>query len=88
MGDKLKKYTDGNRVIYSTEKAFEILYKKQGFKLVGQLENKITKEEETKVDYSSLKYNDLRKLATEKGIENTIGIKKEELIKALEELEE
>ena len=27
------KYTDGNRVIYATEKAFHILYKEQGFYL-------------------------------------------------------
>ena len=27
------KYTDGNRVIYATEKAFRILYKEQGFYL-------------------------------------------------------
>jgi hypothetical protein len=28
----LKKYSDGNRVIYATEKAYELIYQKQGFK--------------------------------------------------------
>lgn len=30
----MKQYTDGKRVIYATEKAYEVLYKSQGFKPV------------------------------------------------------
>jgi hypothetical protein len=32
----MKKYTDGNKIIYATEKAYEIIYKKQGFKEVEE----------------------------------------------------
>jgi hypothetical protein len=37
----LKKYTDGNRVVYATEKAYEVIYKYQGFKEVKKTPKKV-----------------------------------------------
>lgn len=32
----MKKYTDGTKVILATEKAFEVIYKKLGFKILKE----------------------------------------------------
>ena len=42
----MKKYTDGERVIFATDKAYEVLYEKQGFKLVKE-EKKTTQTRKT-----------------------------------------
>lgn len=42
----MKKYSNGNRIIFATDKAYKILYKEQGFKEVIEKDN----EKETIVD--------------------------------------
>jgi len=39
----LKKYTDGKREIMATERAFEVIYKDQGFKEVEEKKKSIKK---------------------------------------------
>lgn len=68
----MNKYTDGKRIIYATEKAYNLIYKNQGFK-----------EAET-IDYEAMEYTELQALAKEKGLKS-VGIKKEDLIKSLKE---
>lgn len=43
------------------------------------------KEQEQKIDLKSMKFNDLKKLASEKGI-NTFGMDKKQIIKALKKV--
>lgn len=50
-------------------------------------ENGYTVVEEKILNYDDMKYKDLTEVAKEKGI-NAIGIKKDELIKKLKEMEE
>lgn len=42
-------------------------------------------EEEQKIDLKSMKFNDLKRLASEKGI-NTFGMSKKDIIKALKKM--
>lgn len=44
----MKQYTDGKRIIYATEKAYEVLYKSQGFKPVEAVSEDVGKNK-TKV---------------------------------------
>ncbi|MGY0372480.1 hypothetical protein [Clostridium sp. JNZ J1-5] len=39
----MKKYTDGKREIYATKKAYEVLYKQQGFKEI-ELKNEVVED--------------------------------------------
>lgn len=36
----MKKYTDGKREIYATDKAYEVIYKSQGFKEIKKKSDK------------------------------------------------
>ena len=65
----MQQYTDGKRVINATEKAFEAIYKKQGFRKYDELEQKGVRE--------------LKEIAKEKGLEGYSNLNKEELIKLL-----
>lgn len=87
----MKKYSNGKRVISATDRAFEVIYKAQGFFLIEDEEAELFQEERTeetqtigKVDYKSLKVDELKELAKETGITGYSDMKKTELIAALE----
>lgn len=73
----MKQYTDGERTIFATDRAFEVIYKKQGFEPVT--EDK---------PFERMKVDELRELAAEKGIEGYEKLKKDELIDALKGADE
>lgn len=68
----MKQYTDGERTIFATDRAFEVIYKKQGFEPVT--EDK---------PFERMKVDELRELAAEKGIEGYEKLKKDELLEVL-----
>lgn len=79
------KYTDGKRIIYATEKAYEAIYKKQGFKEAEELEeyrnnqNRDSKE----IVLENLKVEELKAIAKEKEIEGYSKMNKEDLMAVL-----
>jgi hypothetical protein len=60
---------------------------KEIIKRLSKDENyKIIEEENKKIDYNSLSWQELKQLASDKGV-NTYGMKKDEIIKTLQEME-
>lgn len=79
------KYTDGKRIIYATEKAYEAIYKNQGFKEVEKLGGSQMNQETTseEIDLENLKVEELKAIAKAKGIEGYSKVTKGDLIEVL-----
>lgn len=77
----MNKYVKDKVVINATEKAYNLLYKEQGYIPVEE------KKEEVK-DISKMKKEELLTIATEKGIKIPENATKEVLITLIKEVEE
>ena len=75
--------------IVATEQAKNELIS-EGFELIGNITQSADKKTDIKVDkhieYKNMSFNDLKTLAKEKGIKVSNTIKKEDLIKSLQEI--
>lgn len=80
----MNKYIKEKVVINATEKAYNIIYKAQGYVPYKETEEK---KEEVK-DISKMKKEELLVIATEKGIEIPNNATKEVLINLIKEIEE
>lgn len=98
----MNKYIKDGKIIHATDKGYEIIYKKQGYRpfkeavgdnsiLLDQYELEVKldalENDVVKIDYSSYSYPELKTLAKEKGI-NSHKMTKEELIEALQKVGE
>lgn len=77
----MKKYTNGKREIIATERAFEILYKDQGFKEIEEHEETTQGDEE--INLEDLTVKELKEKCEELRLEDYKNLKKEELIELL-----
>lgn len=73
----MKKYIKGNKIINATDKAYDVIYKNQGYMEVKET------EKTSELNYNSISFPELKSIAAEKGI-NTHKMKKQEIINALE----
>ncbi len=71
----MKEYTDGKRTIWATERAYNVIYKQQGFRLGRKPET-----------LDEMYVTELRQMAKDLGIEECESMKKAELLKAIKEL--
>lgn len=84
----MPKYIKGNKIIQATERAYEVIYKSQGFtelKFIEDIEkaHELAIEEDKIKSLENLKVEELKDLAKEKEIEGYSKMKKDELISAL-----
>lgn len=80
----MNKYIKEKVVINATEKAYNVIYKAQGYVPYKEIEEK---KEEVR-DISKMKKEELLAIATEKGIEIPDNATKEVLINLIKEIEE
>ncbi len=80
----MNKYIKDKHIINATEKAYNVIYKAQGYVPCNEVEEK---KEEVK-DISKMKKEELLKVATEKGIEIPENATKEVLVNLIKEVEE
>ena len=79
----MNKYIKGKIIINATEKAYNVIYKQQGY------ESYIVEEKKEEVkDISKMKKEELLAVATEKGVEIPENATKEVLINLIKEVEE
>ena len=75
--------------IVTTEQAKNELIS-EGFELIGNITQSADKKADTKsnepIEYKNISFNDLKTLAKEKGIKVSNTMKKEDLIKSLQEI--
>lgn len=71
----MKTYKKGNKIINASEKAYELIYKNQGYKPYDETDKPLT----------SLTVDKLKLKAQELGIENFEELKKSELVDAINE---
>lgn len=79
-------YTNGNKKIYASDKAYELLYKGLGYCPVDEKVEHSEPEQnnEVKEDKAEKSFKELRAEAKELGIEGYGKMKSEELIAAIE----
>ncbi len=77
----MNKYVKNNKIIEATEKAYNCIYKEQGYELVEE------KKEEVK-NISKMNKDELLVIATEKGIEIPDNATKGVLVSLIKEVEE
>lgn len=71
----MKTYKKDNKIITASDKAFKLIYKNQGYKLLEEKEKPLT----------SLTVDELKSKAELLGIENYSDLKKAELLKIITE---
>jgi len=81
----MNKYIKDKNIINATEKAYNVVYKTQGYIPYKEVEEK---KEEVKKDISKMNKDELTKIATEKGIEVPENAKKDDIINLIKEVEE
>lgn len=83
-----KGYTDGNRIINATPRAYEVLYKNKGFKELEFIRD-IDEAHDLAIYENNIKYlkglkvDELKELAKEREIESYSNMRKEDLLAAL-----
>lgn len=84
----MNKYVKGNKIIEATEKAYKVIYKEQGY-VPYEEEKELTIEELVTIandkGLSSLNMVQLKRIATELGLEYDSKVKKDDLIALIEE---
>lgn len=79
----MKKYTDGKREIMATERAFEVIYKDQGFEEIKLEEHEENVPGDGEINLEELTVKELKEKCEELGLEDYKSLKKEELIELL-----
>ena len=81
-----EKYTDGKRIIYATKKAYEVLYKRQGFRkaedeLIDATERPVIENKQDRhiVGIDDITKTEISEMLSKKGIEHNPKDKKEVL---------
>ncbi|MCI8362269.1 MAG: hypothetical protein HFJ41_03925 [Clostridia bacterium] len=80
----MNQYIKDKHIINATEKAYNVVYKEQGYVPYEEIKEK---KEETK-DISKMKKDELLVVASEKGIEVPDNVTKEVLVALIKEVEE
>ena len=81
----MKKYTNDTKIILASDKAFNVIYKHQGYILLEDARNDDKDIIDTKLNKLTL--DELRYKAKDLGIENYSKLKKSELIENMNEIE-
>lgn len=80
----MKKYVKGDRVIYATDKMYQLIYAPQGYKpLENEVDVKGQREEHLKA-LSKCTLEELKAMCKERGLKGYSKLNEEELIKLLE----
>lgn len=83
----MNKYIKNKHIINTTEKAYNVIYKEQGYVPYNSLIQQTEGKEEVTKDISKMKKEELIVIAKENGIEIPEDAKKEDIIKLIQEAE-